>query len=202
VKERIASNLRANLTRVKNVVAVYDALNTPGPGRPSVQQIDVLRAAVVLLHATLEDLIRTSSEELLPEASPDVLNKIGFPDGPDKTKEKFTLGELHPYKGRAVDEVIRDAVQARLQRSNYNNVSEVAGALERIGLRPTLLDHDQDQIESLMKRRHLIVHRADKRPLRQPGRGSPLAEHLPRTTEDTWVAMIESVGGRILDALP
>ncbi|MCA9643932.1 MAG: hypothetical protein H6718_16160 [Polyangiaceae bacterium] len=202
MKERIAANLRANIARVRSLVGAYDTLNTPGAGRPSVQQVDVLRAAVVLLHATLEDVIRTSSEEILPAASEEVLNEIGFPDGQDKTKPKFTLGELHPFRGRSVDDLIREAVRARLQRSNYNSVTEVAAALNRIGLKPTVLDPDQDEMESLMKRRHLIVHRADKNPLPRRGRGVPLTVHLPKLTVETWVDMVEGVGGRIVGALP
>ena len=201
-KDRIALTFQANLTRVKNLVGAHDTLGTTGAGRPSVQQTDVLRAEGVLLHASLEDLIRTSSEELLPEASEEVLNKIGFPDGPDKTKEKFSLGELHSHKGKTVGELIREAVQARLQRSNYNRVTEVAAALERIGLAPSVLDPDQDTLESIMKRRHLIVHRADKNPVPRRGRGIPLTVHLPKSTVETWVAVVEAVGKRIVDALP
>lgn len=93
-KQKIASAFQANLTRIRSLVAIYDTLNTAGAGRPSVQQVDALRAGVVLLHASLEDLIRTSSEKLLPAASAEVLDEIGFPDGPDKTKQKFMLGAL------------------------------------------------------------------------------------------------------------
>jgi len=201
VKDNIEATFRANITRVRNLVTAYDTLGTSGAGRPSVRQTDVLRAAVVLLHATLEDLIRSSSEELLPEASPDVLNQIGFPEGPDKTKTKFTLGELHPYKGRTVDDVIRTAVQTRLQRSNYNSVDELAAALARIGFDPTVLDPDQPTLDSYMRRRHLIVHRADKNPAPARGRGIPLTLHLPKETVETWVGAVEGVGSRIIAAL-
>ncbi|MBL4685700.1 MAG: hypothetical protein JKY37_13990 [Nannocystaceae bacterium] len=202
IKNRIASNFNANITRVRSLIAVYDALGTAGPGRPSGQQTDVLRAGVVLLHASLEDLIRSSSEALLPSASRDVLNEIGFPDGPDQTKTKFTLGELHAYKGQTIDELIRAAVHARLQRSNYGSVAEVAAALERIGVDRVVLDPDQPILEPIMKRRHLIVHRADKNPVSTRGRGILLTVHLPKETVSSWVGTVERVGARILGALP
>lgn len=201
-RDRITTNFQANLRRVKNLVGAYDTLGgAPGAGRPSVQQVDVLRASVVLLHATLEDVIRATSEELLPGAGADVLDEIGFPDGVDKTKPKFTLGELHAYKGGTVDELIRAAVRARLQRSNYNSVGEVSGALGRVGLSPNLLDPNQAALESIMRRRHLIVHRADKNPDPRRGRGVPLTVHLPKTTVQTWVNVVESVGTSIVGAL-
>lgn len=156
---------------------------------------------MVLLHATLEDVIRTGSEELLPLGGRDVLNEVGFPDG-DETKQKFTLGELCPYRGRTVDDVIREAVRTRLQRSNYNSVKEAASALQRIGLDPKLLGPNQDEIESLMKRRHLIVHRGDKNPLPQRGRGVPLTTHLPKATVVAWVGVVEAAGEQIVAALP
>jgi len=132
----------------------------------------------------------------------DVLNGIGFPDGPEKTKLKFTLGELHPYKGRTIDDVIRMAVQTKLQRSNYNSVAEVAAALERIGLEPAVLDSDQAELECIMKRRHLIVHRADKSSASTRGRGILLTVHLAKPTVEAWVRVVEAVGTRIVDALP
>jgi hypothetical protein len=89
--------------------------------------VDVLRAAIVLLHASLEDVVRSASERLLPHSERKVLDEIGFPDGPEKTKPKFSLGDLHVFKGQTVDYVIQAAVSTSLQRSNYNSVAEIAG---------------------------------------------------------------------------
>ena len=200
--DKIKSNFQANLNRVRNLVEAYDVLGTSGVGRPSAQQTDVLRSAVVLLHASLEDLIRSSSERLLPHAAKQVLDMIGFPDGPGPNKTKFSLGELNQYRSLSVDEVIQKAVQASLMRSNYNSVSELSAALQRIGMDANLLSPHQVTIESMMKRRHLIVHRADKNPMAGQGRGTPRTQHLRKTTVNHWVKVIEAVGTRIASALP
>jgi len=52
----LSSNFEANVARVKNLVAAYDALGTAGARRPATTQVDVLRSAVVLMHASLEDV--------------------------------------------------------------------------------------------------------------------------------------------------
>lgn len=112
------------------------------------------------------------------------------------------LGELHPYKGDTVDDVIRAAVHTWLQRSNYNRVAEVAAALERIGIDPGVLSPDQPMLDSYVRRRHLIVHRADNNPAPARGRGIPRTVHLPKETVETWVGAVEAVGARIVGALP
>jgi len=201
VRATIGQTFRANITRVRSLLGVYEVVAT-GPAQPTTEHTDVLRSGVVLLHASLEDLVRSSSEELLPLQDAEVLNEIGFPDGSDKTKAKFTLGELHPYRGLTVDDLIRKAVAARLQRSNYNNVSELSAALQRIGLAASILDPHQGTLESIMKRRHLIVHRADKNPLFEPGQGVPSVQHLGRSTVDTWTTVVSDVGTRVVEALP
>lgn len=200
-RTRIEQTFRANITRVRSLLDVYDLVATR-PDHPTTEQTDVLRSGVVLLHASLEDLVRSSSEELLPLQDADVLNEIGFPDGSDRTKAKFTLGELHAFKGSTVDEVIRKAVVTRLQRSNYNNVSELTAALQRIGVDVSTLAPHQGTLESIMKRRHLIVHRADKNPLIEPGQGIPTVQPLGRSTVDTWTAVVSDVGTKVIEALP
>lgn len=199
-KQQIESNFLANVQRVRSLVGVSALLL--GAGRSASERTDVLRSAVVLLHASLEDLVRSSSEILLPHAGASVLKEIGFPDGPEKTKEKFTLGDLYAYKGQSVDALIRTAVQTSLQRSNYGNVSEVSAALRRVGLDPNLLDPDQATLDAMMKRRHLIVHRADKAPTRSSRPKASRVVHLPRYTVDIWIAAVVRAGEKIVSALP
>lgn len=198
-KHSIGLTFEANIDRVAELVAAHDELGTTDAPRPI--QEDLLRSAVVLLHASLEDLLRSTSEHLLPRQGPTVLDEVGFPAGPDRTKSKFTLGELHPFKGRTVDEVIQAAVSARLQRASFNNVSEVAGTLERMGLSRSLLDPDQTRVEAMIKRRHLIVHRAD-RDRASDGAGVPLTSPIAKSTVDRWRSAVLDVGHRVILALP
>lgn len=201
-RDAIARNFDANVDRVRSLVGAFDQLAPGGAGSPSMVRVDVLRAAIVLLHASLEDVVRSASERLLPHSERRVLDDIGFPDGPEKTKQKFSLGDLHAFKGQTVDDVIQAAVSTSLQRSNYNSVAEIAGALERIGIKPQdVLEPHQATLEAFIKRRHLIVHRADKKPTVQRGRGVRLTQHLSKTTAENWLSVVSDVGRRIIAAL-
>ena len=66
MKQDIEDRLTINLRRVRNLIARYPAT---GSGRRSVEDSDLLRAAVVLLHATLEDVVRGVLEWKLPGAA-------------------------------------------------------------------------------------------------------------------------------------
>ena len=122
---------------------------------------EVLRAAVVLTHAYLEDYLRTIAEALLPEGNENALNAIplvGIGDRP----EKFLLGKLVHHRNKRVAEVLRESVRAHLSQKTFNNKGEILKVLDAIGLEapkdPALLD----TIQEMIQRRHQIVHRADK----------------------------------------
>ena len=58
---------------------MYTTRAGTGQGRRSVQDTDILRAAVVLLHATLEDLLRSLADWKLPTAEPMLLMTCQLP---------------------------------------------------------------------------------------------------------------------------
>ena len=122
---------------------------------------DILRAIVVFLHASLEDFLRTVSQSLLPLAGESALNAIPLA-GQSGRSEKFQLGRLVAHRGKLVDDVIRESVSEHLERSNYNNVGEIALLLETLGFNVAEHNKEFPQIESMMQRRHQIVHRADE----------------------------------------
>ncbi len=122
---------------------------------------DILRAIVVFLHASLEDFLRTVSQSLLPLAGESALNAIPLA-GLSGRSEKFQLGRLVAHKGKLVDDVIRESVSEYLERSNYNNVGEIALLLETLGFNVAEHNKEFPQIQSMMQRRHQIVHRADE----------------------------------------
>ena len=64
-------NLQESLERIQNLgIAATTMSNDTSE--------DALRASVVLLHASLEDFLRTVAAKLLPSASEDVLNEISL----------------------------------------------------------------------------------------------------------------------------
>ena len=62
MKPEIEHRFADNLTRVESLVAAYDTQVAArgAAGRVAVPTADLLRAAVVFLHATLEDLLRSA----------------------------------------------------------------------------------------------------------------------------------------------
>ncbi len=200
-KQDIQQRFDANLGRVAALVALYRAA-AAGRGRPAVAEADVLRAGVVLLHASLEDLLRSVAELLLPARPAAVFAKweIGLPSAPDKRVPKLSLEELLAFRGQQVDDVLAFAIQQRLEHANYNSFHEVARAVDEVGLDPAPLRSLQPALDAMMKRRHHIAHRADRNA--ETGRGQHLARHLADTTVETWLAAVRGAGGVLLAQVP
>jgi hypothetical protein len=121
---------------------------------------DILRAVVVLIHASLEDFLRTLAERFLPYADEKTLNSIPLA-GLSGRAEKFALGKLVQHKGKSVDRLIQESVQEHLNRSNYNDIQEVASLLESLGFDLSEQRASFPTIDAMIKRRHQIVHRGD-----------------------------------------
>lgn len=196
----IRARFDANIARVRAFVTRYETAATPG--RAAVEDADLLRAAVVLLHAALEDLLRSVEETRLPVADPAALKSIRFAPlggGIDDRKEKFTLEDLASWRGRTVDDVIWKAIELHLERSNYNNFLEVKQALARSGLSAALKVHDGAILAAMMSRRHWIAHRADRN--RNSGRGHFVATSISKASVNAWISLVESLGARVVKLL-
>jgi hypothetical protein len=189
-----------NLGRVDGIIEAYDRLGTAGPGRQSVQRTDLLRSAVVFLHASLEDLLRSLAEQRLPLSGLDILERVPLPgSAADKPLFKFTLKDLATFRGEDVESVIRRAVSSYLRHSNYNSTAEIAYLLREMGVHEVtgLLAPYAGRIESMMSRRHLIVHRADRNPV--SGRGQHSAASISRETVQRWSEAVRAFGDDLLD---
>lgn len=194
MKQEISERFALNIARVRNLVSIYrNQLSGSGKGRRGHQETDVLRAAVVLLHASMEDVLRSLAYWKLPSASPAVLEKIAMIGG---SNTKFHLGNLAAHRGKTVEQVIKESVDAYLERSNYNNCDEVTGLLGSIGLNIAPLQSYLPALESSMKRRHQIVHRADANP--NIGRGRHKVTSISPKTLDDWIANLESFAQDVL----
>lgn len=185
----IEERFQLNLKRVRNLVSIYtNHLSCKGSGRRRHQATDVLRAATVLLHATLEDVLRSLAYWKLPQANVAVLEKIALVGG---TATKFNLGELASHRGKTIDEVIKESTDASLERSNYNNPKEVIQLLESIGLDVDLIKQYMATLEQAMSRRHQIVHRADTNQNQRPGRGNHRVASISPATLNSWISNTE-----------
>ena len=123
---------------------------------------DVLRLAVVFIHAMLEDFLRTLAIGLLPSLDERFLDQVALPGQSRPRAEKFSLGRLANFRGKTVDELIVIAVEKHLETSNFNNTSDIAKFLSALGLQITSAISDTfPDLAKLLGRRHQIVHRGD-----------------------------------------
>ncbi|HWE38868.1 MAG TPA: HEPN domain-containing protein [Isosphaeraceae bacterium] len=189
---------RSNLDRVRGLVALYERLAGPAAGRPSVQESDLLRSAVVLLHATLEDFLRSVATSRLHHAGAELLRTIPFVGG-DGRKTTFTLGDLHAHRGRSVDDVIAESVDAHLRRSSYNNLVDVAGLLRDLGLDATPIRPHAARLAAMMARRHQIAHQLDRN--EATGRGHHAARSISRAMLLEWIVAVDGMIRAILERL-
>lgn len=203
MKDHILESARLNLDRVRNLVAIYQKVTGEGPGRRGMEDTDLLRAAVVFLHATLEEFLRELERWKLPAAGADKLNDVALHEpGKAKRAGKYQLGDLVRFRGQTIDEVIAVSIDEHLERSNYNNLEDVSAVLSLCGLIGRDHKDVDDAKEALldsMKRRHMIVHQADRQ--EQAGKGFGAASPIDKATVDKWIAnvghFVDVVGGKL-----
>lgn len=197
MKNEISRRFDDNIARVGGLITSYAGALPGVQGRPTVTTTDILRGAVVFLHASLEDLLRSILEWKLPSTlKPENLEDVPL-DGEDPGK--YTLGQFAKHRGRTVEEVIERSVRGYLERSNFNNVKQVASALTRSGIATAPLTAHAGDLESMMKRRHWIVHRADRN--QAQGQGQFAAMSLHPNTVKAWVVSVETFGKAVLALL-
>lgn len=195
----IRSKFQKNLRRVRHLLEVFRTLH-PGQERPSELHADVVRAAILFLHATLEDLLRSGEELRFPQAPAAAFKRLQWVrqiKGEERTSEKLGLEEFAAaFRGQTVDEVLMQVFQKHHERSNYNNQQDVVGALERMGLDTKPFEEFFPDLHAMMKRRHEIAHRAD------------INRRLPQMTNrvivkvaERWLQTVEAFGNRLVTSL-
>jgi hypothetical protein len=176
------------LERVRHLVSLYEAYVGQGQGRRDIRASDVLRAATVLLHATLEQLLRDLATQYLPAAPREALDVVPLV-GIKGRAEKFLLGALAEHREKQVSDLIRESVDAYLSKVNYNDTEDVAVLLRSVGIDTARVNGRFADLEALMQRRHQIVHQADRNPER--GRGQHWAQSIGRHTVLRWIEAVE-----------
>lgn len=196
----IESRFSGNLSRVENLVGLYENAGGKGSGRRPVHSTDVLRAATVLLHATLEDLTRSIVAWRWPtDADGELLDQIPLIGSGHEQPRKFLLGALAPYREATVQDVITQSIHEHLTRSNYNRPEHVVRALISVGVQAGDLTCDMEQLGTMMSRRHWIVHRADLNP--QTGAGQHKTQSINPATVRGWAQNVRTLGEEVIAQL-
>lgn len=191
--EDAATRFRVNLARSRNLVSpigMVPRIDVEGVDLRS----DMIRSGILLAHAAMEDLLRSLVEIRLPEADAKHLRHIPLLDMKDALQPKYDLGDLLVHRSKTVDDLIRKSVVAYLGRVSYNNVEQIALALNHMSVPRTLLSAYGAELAALMSRRHHIAHRADRGI--EGHRVLPI-DHL---TVVAWIDAIEAFGEAVLGA--
>jgi len=198
MNSQINDRFAGNVSRVRHLLEIYRTTSGKGRGRRAVDVSDVLRAAVVLLHAAVEDVLRSLERRVLPRADAALLNDVALVD--HDSPSKFALGALAAHRGKAVDVLIDESVARHLERATYNNARELAAVLKRLGADPADFQNYFADLEAMMKRRHNIVHRADREETR--GSGHHGFKSLSQQDVVGWANVAEEFVRRVFDKVP
>ena len=114
---------------------------------------------IVMLHATMEDVVRTVARWRLPRADPHQLKDIPIarPEALGEVKLK-ELGQLVPHLGMTVDDLVRHSVDLWLDHQTFNSAPQVAAMLARIGIPLDKVRTYFPAIDRISTFRHQIVH--------------------------------------------
>jgi len=166
------ARFQVNMDRIKGLVDLIgvDSIEPLKPAEPlqsAGPRADLIRTIVVFLHATFEDVLRTTARERLASAKSHVLSDIPLVGTSESGRaEKFLLGELDEHRGKTVDQLIHESVANYLDRKTFGSPGDVETILRQMGLDTRPFKDLYPDLEQMMTRRHRIVHEAD---LTSPG---------------------------------
>lgn len=124
---------------------------------------DVVRAGVVLLHASMEDTLRGFLSFKLSESSEKVLNDIPLVSFSKSGQPmKFFLGELSKHKGKMIDSLIQDSIDDFLNRKSFTSTDDIASMLNKADIDLSKVRGYFPILEEMISRRHQIVHKGDR----------------------------------------
>ena len=196
--DRVASLIKIGL-RTPEQKALIKVLGSAEGEKEVVGYDDVLRSAVVLMHAALEDVLRTMARGTLLLASPEVLEKTKISLKGLGRGEKFSLWQLAEYRGKTVDDLIHDSVEADLRQTSYNSTGDIAKLLGLLGIDPAPYELYFSTLEAMIQRRHQIVHWADRPQSSQQG-VPPIAPIDPVQVHD-WVRAANAFLMKLIQAV-
>jgi len=146
---------------------------------------EIVRSLVVFLHAQMEETIRGFALLNLHHWTKEKLNTLPLPCQGKQRAEKFFLGELIPYQNQSIQALFLAAADEWLNTTSFNDETDICSNLEAFGLEKPgreLLS----KLQSMIKRRHRIVHHSDL----DPADRSKPREPISQETIETWVVAV------------
>lgn len=160
--DSIMSTFENNIRRVRHLIGIYQALGT-GRGRGNTNKTDILRASVVMMHSSLEDYFRSIMLwKLSSHPQSPILNNIPIDGVLPATK--ISLGELLlKHRTKTISELADISIKAYLNETSFNNATDISKSLTNLGYTVTTdIKKLFKDLDAMIKRRHHIVHQADR----------------------------------------
>ena len=203
--DTLTRRFTGNMRRCQALLEAVENIRTD----PRISSVvdDMVRSVVVLLHATLEDLLRTVLS-IHYRRAPESLNlqsrnvavsaaKIWL-DLLEKNREFRDDPENEEMRSMSIDEYIESVIARTLSRKSYTDTDQIGGFLTETGLE--IPDREKRaylaDISSLMARRHRIVHNADLDPAE-----ALLPNSIDQQDVDRWLTSILEFGNTLLGKL-
>jgi hypothetical protein len=146
---------------------------------------DILRSVTVLLHACLEDFLRTIAQAHMPRTASDLLENIPLVGTGNSHLTKFTLSDLAKHSGKDVVTVIDESILEWLGQRSFSSANDIAAILKHIGIDPRKCNSEFPAISTMIKRCHAIVHNAD-RPKDSIAHDAEVVSPITRDDVTTW----------------
>lgn len=185
--------LEQNLKRASGLLNMYESLKRHRRGRPPTPISDLLRAATVFLHASLEEFLRSVAAEYWPKGDSRVLDDIPLVGNAPATKH--TILALAKHRGKTVDSLLRESVHAYLLTASFNDTRQICGFLETVGINASIIEDLLPDLQDLMERRHNIVHQADRNVA--PRRGHHRTKAISEKRVGKWLGAVVLLAARI-----
>lgn len=191
-----------NIKRAKNFIEMYKHISTGrGRGRRDAATTDILRAGVVFLHSTFEEYLRsvildrkiamlsagkTEFEKVLANVS-----LVGDNSG-KSSAQKYFLKDLWSVKDKTVFNVVSLSLQDKVGNMTFNDYSQIVSSLSDVGVELSENYNKDGIIDKYIKRRHKIVHEADKNHT-NGGRGNYKTSSINTTVLSAWIDAVETM---------
>ena len=102
------------------------------------------------------------------------------------------LGSLIEHRDKTVDDLINESITQHLERRSFNDTTDISRLLEGLDFLSEDIKRTLPALQALMKRRHQIVHQADRSDV--TGRGRQRAASISVRSVERWSAAVATVG--------
>jgi hypothetical protein len=134
----LQARFRLNMDRIAGLAKLtsdISPLNQKGSVFSDEVRADLFRTIVVFLHATFEDVLRTMARQRIAGATSQMLDEIPLVGiSSSRSPEKFYLGALGKHRGKTVDQLIHESVEAHLDQQSFGSCRDVDVVLSQMGL--------------------------------------------------------------------